>query len=138
MSVETLLGRLTSVKQRGASRWSACCPAHDDKSPSLTISELPDGRVLIYCFALCGAAAVLDAVGLEFSALYPDEPLEHGRRGPHRIPVREVMEALTFEASIVIRAAAMTAKGETLPESDRERLALAGERILTAKQITHG
>ena len=50
----------------------ACCPAHEDKSPSLAIKENHDGRILVKCFAGCGAADVVHAVGLTLSDLFPD------------------------------------------------------------------
>lgn len=40
----------------------ACCPAHDDKTPSLRISESTDGRVLVHCFAGCSQKSVIDAL----------------------------------------------------------------------------
>lgn len=75
--ITALLARLDRV--RGSSnRWTARCPAHDDDNPSLSIRLIDDGRVLIHCHAGCGAAAVLDAVGLDYDALYPDRfPVEH-------------------------------------------------------------
>jgi len=36
MSIENLLNRLTKVKG-GRGRWTACCPSHEDRSPSLAI-----------------------------------------------------------------------------------------------------
>ncbi len=33
--------------------WIACCPAHHDRSPSLSISAGPDGKVLVRCHAGC-------------------------------------------------------------------------------------
>lgn len=69
--ITALLARLDHV--RGThDRWTACCPAHQDNNPSLSIRLLDDGRVLIHCHAGCGAAAVLDAVGLDYDALYPE------------------------------------------------------------------
>jgi DNA primase len=50
--VEKMLGMLTKVKGRNGS-WTACCPAHNDKGPSLAIRETEDGRVLLHCFAGC-------------------------------------------------------------------------------------
>lgn len=40
----------------------ARCPAHDDRSPSLSISETRDGRILVKCFAGCPQLAVIDAL----------------------------------------------------------------------------
>lgn len=45
-----------------AGYWTAKCPAHDDHSPSLSISESSDGLVLVKCFSGCSQEAVLDAL----------------------------------------------------------------------------
>jgi hypothetical protein len=37
------------------------CPAHDDRSPSLSIKE-SNGRVIMHCFAGCSYDAILDAL----------------------------------------------------------------------------
>ena len=76
MSIDALLDRLDGVKQTAPNRWIARCPAHDDHSPSLSIRELADGRILIHCFPGCDPSDVLAAVGLQMTALFP-EPLDH-------------------------------------------------------------
>lgn len=48
-------------------KYMAQCPAHDDRSPSLSILEKADGRVLIHCWAGCKSLDVLRAVGMEFA-----------------------------------------------------------------------
>ena len=39
MGVTNLLSTLNKVKQTGPGRWIACCPAHVDKHPSLSVRE---------------------------------------------------------------------------------------------------
>ena len=70
--VENVLGRLDGVIPRGPDRWFARCPSHDDRSPSLAITNTGP-TVLLHCFAGCSAEAVLDAIGLQFSDLYPPD-----------------------------------------------------------------
>lgn len=53
--------------------WKACCPAHDDKTPSLSVTEAEDGRVLLKCFAGCSTNSVLAALGLTTGDLFPDQ-----------------------------------------------------------------
>ena len=52
------------------SRWTAQCPAHDDRHPSLSITEAEDGRVLFNCFAGCDRRDVLAALGLDWPDLF--------------------------------------------------------------------
>jgi len=48
--------------RRSGAGWAAPCPAHDDTTPSLTLSDGRDGRVLVRCHAGCGQAAVIAAL----------------------------------------------------------------------------
>ena len=48
--------------QRSGSGWMACCPAHEDKTPSLSITDREDGGVLIHCHAGCEQTAVINAL----------------------------------------------------------------------------
>jgi len=63
-SVDDVLERLDKVRYSGKG-WMACCPAHEDRRPSLKIDEGADGRVLLHCFAGCTFEEVLSALGLD-------------------------------------------------------------------------
>jgi len=77
MPIELILSRLKKVKKSAKQgQYIACCPAHDDKNPSLGILEAPDGRILIHCRAGCGGAEVMQAIGLTLSDLYPDGAIQ--------------------------------------------------------------
>ncbi|MDA1106556.1 MAG: hypothetical protein O2855_08215 [Planctomycetota bacterium] len=60
--VEWVLSRLHKVKPTRTG-WVACCPSHDDHSPSLSIAQGDSGRALLHCHAGCDQSAVLDAIG---------------------------------------------------------------------------
>lgn len=56
-------------------RWSgagfvAKCPAHRDRSPSLSVSRGRDDRMLLHCFAGCSPEVVLGAVGWRFVDMF--------------------------------------------------------------------
>ena len=70
---ERILARLEHVRPSGTG-WSAWCPAHDDLNNSLSIAEGRDERVLVHCFAGCQVDEILEALGLEMSALFPRSP----------------------------------------------------------------
>jgi hypothetical protein len=66
------LARLAAVRPNGERSWMARCPAHDDRNPSLSVSEGDGGRVLFNCFAGCAAEAVAAALGLKMADLMGD------------------------------------------------------------------
>lgn len=80
--IERLLERLDDVRPSwDGESYTACCPAHDDRNPSLSIREAEDGRVLVYCHAGCETQDVLAAIYLEWSDLFPATNVRHTRRG---------------------------------------------------------
>lgn len=129
--IDRILALVSKAKQRQPGQWSACCPAHDDKGPSLSVRELPDGSVLVYCFAGCGAAAVVAALGLEMSDLFP--PREKTGREPARPPrlltAPQALELLETEARLVAVAAGNLMHGVILNQCDLDRLTQAAGRI---------
>jgi hypothetical protein len=50
------------VKALNGRNGLARCPAHDDRTPSLSISDGNNGRILVKCHAGCGQTAVIDAL----------------------------------------------------------------------------
>jgi hypothetical protein len=74
-----VLDVLDGVQESG-SGWSARCPAHDDESPSLSVGEGDDGRVLLFCHAGCDIQDIVDALGLEVRDLF-DQSNSRGRKG---------------------------------------------------------
>ena len=40
----------------------ACCPAHDDRTPSLSLTDAADGRLLLTCHAGCDFRDIIDAL----------------------------------------------------------------------------
>ena len=141
--VAGLLDRLDGVQSRGGDKWMARCPAHPDKSPSLSIRETADGRVLIYCFGGCSASDVVAAVGLELGDLFPPrDPLPGTRQiAPPLLSGYDAILALRHELMVVSIAAGDIAAGETLSQEDAERLkrtATRLERLITAASHTHG
>jgi len=70
MTIDDLLSRLVKVKGC-APTWEACCPAHEDRSPSLSVTEQAD-RILVHCHAGCSVDEVLSALGLARKDLFAD------------------------------------------------------------------
>jgi hypothetical protein len=53
-----------------AGKYVAHCPAHDDGTPSLTVSEGSEGKALVRCWAGCSTENVVLALDLEWSDLF--------------------------------------------------------------------
>jgi hypothetical protein len=125
--IENILNRLTKVKQSGKGRWSACCPSHEDKSPSLSVRELDDGRILMHCFGGCDVGEVLGALSLTLEDLFP-ERLPHAKS--ERVPFNasDVLRGISFELTIVALLASKLA-ASPLADADRDRLFVAISRI---------
>ncbi len=127
--VDKLLSRLDRVTERSGGQYLACCPAHEDKSPSLSIKEVDGGRVLVYCFAGCSAAEVCASVGLELRDLFRvGESQQRYQAGP-RLSHGDLLALLATEANVVYLAADMLYHGKELSEQDRNRLEGAWSRI---------
>ena len=132
MSANTLLQHLEKVKSTKFGSWLACCPAHDDKTPSLSIRELDDGRILVKCWSGCSVEEILSSVALTFEALYPEKGIHHGKPERRPFPAADILRALIPEIWINYLCAQATLKGEILLEVDRERLLLAASRFQAA------
>ena len=59
--------------RRAGGGWMAHCPAHEDRTPSLSIRDTDDETVLVHCFACCGQERVIAA--LRARGLWPKRPL---------------------------------------------------------------
>ena len=145
--IDAILGRLEKVKPTSSGNWLACCPAHEDRHPSLTLREEADGRILVRCFAGCGFEEIVSAVGLGLDPWFPakDSAIEMRRNESGSVPaVRrpypagDVLEALVLEMGVIyILACDMHAKRAIL-EEDYKRLGIACERFNEARRLALG
>lgn len=84
----TLLHSKTNLYPRHSGEgYVARCPAHDDRNPSLSISESPDRKILLKCHAGCDYKDICQRLGIEDKDLFPEKDFDHGylQRKPKRI-----------------------------------------------------
>ena len=91
--VELVLSKLPDAKRNGKG-WTARCPAHDDRRPSLSVNEGKNSKALVFCFAGCSKPEVVTALGLRMRDLMPTDTLTTDRIGRKR-PQRRVLSAST-------------------------------------------
>lgn len=137
---ENILSQLEKVRQRQPGQWSARCPAHADKSPSLSVRETSEGAVLLHCFAGCQVNEVLGALGLELHDLYPPReiPVNAPRRTPRLLNARQALDLLDKEAALCAVAAANMANGVILSVGDLDRVLKAAGYINYLRQECMG
>ena len=109
--VEALGGRKTG------NGWTARCPAHDDRKPSLSISEGQDGKVLVYCHAGCDQESVLAA--LKERGLWPKQEYKLPPIKSRRTKIHE--EDHCSEYALDIWAASKPAAGSLVESYLRHR-----------------
>lgn len=71
--------------RKSGAGWSARCPAHDDKNPSLSISEGREGGVVVHCHAGCTTERVCTALGLDLTDLAPPKSEQNGNGHRHEV-----------------------------------------------------
>jgi hypothetical protein len=117
MNLEAVLARLNGVRRNGGG-WMSRCPAHEDRSPSLSIRK-ENGKILLHCFGGCSIEGVCAALKIEVRELF-DKKSEL-----HKLEPRVVRE--TQKQMIGLRS--------RLTRGDRERavtVVLADETSLDA------
>ena len=122
MPIDQLLPTLQKVKPVKTGQWIACCPAHDDRTPSLKITETSNGVVLLKCWAGCTASEIVTAVGLGLRDLFPLMSNKPRRNGLS-------LQAIKHEQWVLKIGTAHLEQGRTLSETDLARLELARRRL---------
>ncbi|TFF50387.1 MULTISPECIES: virulence-associated protein E [Pseudomonas putida group] len=117
--LDKVLNRLDKVKSAGANKWKACCPAHDDKHPTLAISETSQGVVLLKCWAGCSTKEIVSAIGLELRDLFPGD--KQPRRGPSKAAIEHERMVFRIGQSLQQRG--------SLAGDDLVRFNLAKQRL---------
>lgn len=104
--LDVVLSRLEGVRLSGRG-YSARCPAHDDRAPSLSVAEGNGGRVLVKCHKGCPAESVVAAAGLSMSDLFTSKA-ETNRKSPRETRRRYALGRIVrtydyFDAEGVLR-----------------------------------
>jgi len=129
--IDTILPLLEKVRKRQSGQWSARCPAHADKGPSLSVRETPEGAVLLHCFAGCSVTEIVGTIGLKLHELFPprDTPPNAPKRTPRLLTAGQALELLADEAMLIAVAAANIAHGVSLTTVDKDRVLKAAGHI---------
>ena len=137
-AADKFLPALSGVKRTGPGKWIACCPAHEDRHPSLSVRERDDGALLLICRAGCEVGDVVGAVGLDIADLFPPRDSTPGAgRKPDRRPFNagDLIDLAASEAGIAALVACDILAGK---DADIDRLLIAASRLADVKEAVHG
>jgi len=135
-AAEPLLQRLENVRQTGHESWMARCPAHADKTASLSI-KAGNKCLLVYCFGGCEPGDVLGAVGMTVAETFydygkdvikPQNPKRYGQ-------AMDALSGIALELILVSQCAEQMAAGFALDTDQIKRLRVAYSRIKAAVRI---
>ena len=129
MIAEDFVARLERVKKSGPNSWSARCPAHDDKGPSLRVTDA-NGKILIHCFAGCSPADIVGILGVNLSDLFPPrnehEAVQYRREKFTKVTLKEMQQ----EVMICMFVLNDVLEGRPLQPKDIERARRAKATLL--------
>ena len=120
---------------------TALCPAHDDHTPSLSIRDGDDGRLLTNCFGGCDPVAVWDAFRRQGLVGDRDRIVPEPRQSGIRIPVSDNTDRTTdalaiWNASILATgtpaAEYLCCRGITIPPPNNIRYHEAEHMLVAA------
>lgn len=131
MNIDILLSKLDKPRQTAPNKWLACCPAHDDRSPSLAIKTIDDGKILLHCFSGCSVSEIVESLSLKLADLMPESPRGYGqaRQKPPRFNKSELFDLLIFESLLIALAIKEMLSGRRLDEADLLRIERAESLI---------
>jgi hypothetical protein len=132
--INRFLQQLESVKPSGRG-FTARCPAHEDRGPSLSITEGEDGRVLLHCFAGCTPQEVVAPLGLTMADLFPANGTPRRPPPAPGVSFTALQAAVEFEYLVLIFIAYDRKSGKTIGQTDAARERLAKQRIELARRL---
>lgn len=132
MKVDNMLARLHRVRQVRPNSWVACCPVHEDSTPSLSIKLTEDGKALLYCFG-CGAKGpeILSALGLSLDDVQEfinDRYISHRARTDYDA----ALSGFSREFLFLYMMACQILDGQTPCETDLESMREISMRLYLA------
>ena len=122
--LQKLLSRLDKVEklspQNHQARYRACCPAHGDKNPSLSIALSQRDAILLKCWSGCSPQEVVEALGMDMSDLFPPRPerIDHRVRSKRSFHAYDAVAVLARDAMFLTMIAAKLRNKEALTEKD--------------------
>ena len=101
-TLSNIASGLSKVRWHDDYNFTACCPAHDDRNPSFSVSD-KNGKILVKCWAGCSQEEVIGALrgmGLWHSA--SRHQLERRKRAELKEDIRHHQQMILVGAASTI------------------------------------
>ena len=143
MTATELLPLLYGVRPRNSGKWISRCPAHEDRSPSLTIAEGERG-LLLKCWAGCTLQEITVALNVSIKDLFFDtarttgerrQAIEQRRQAKAREQAAHLANGLRMDALREAEALIHSACGISIEQWPNGKLNMALERLAEAYQL---
>ena len=138
--IEKILSKVDSPKKGNkVGQYSAFCSHQiNRKARTLSICELTDGSILLFCHAGCEFHEILKNHGLEAHELYPPRNLSgrEPKRNPPLVSTNQCLELLNGLIYQMVIPVCNFCNGVELKESDKEQLLLNAHRALQILDLT--
>ncbi|OQW82042.1 MAG: hypothetical protein BVN30_09760 [Proteobacteria bacterium ST_bin16] len=125
-NLNAIISGLGKVKKTGEGRYVARCLFHEDKTPSVALTQKPDGTILAHCFG-CGASGLdfCNALGIDPVNLFPpsDNPKYEKRTRSGCFSSWQLLNALRADLIRLLVIANDLKKLNALPNDDRDFIA---------------
>lgn len=125
--IERLLSRLDKVEQlpprQHQARYRACCPAHDDKKPSLSITLSQSDTILLRCWSGCSVEEVVGAVGMDMQDLFPkDVQAHHVPKERRPFSADQAAKVVAADAMLTAMVISRVRRGDKVSQVDMDAI----------------
>jgi hypothetical protein len=127
---------LVQARSTGTGRWTARCPVHNDRSPSLSIREGDDGRVLLLCRAGCSLDAILAALKLGKRDLFAGPPPSPAQQAALRAAQESHQQAARAERKARLAALDRVEKLRAVVSALAAKLARLSDEDTRCEELT--
>lgn len=129
-----ILDRLEKVR-KAPGGWTARCPAHADRGPSLSIGIGENEGTVLHCFAGCAPEDIVAAVGLRMRDLFADADEPIGPKPERRVvEVPQPMPEDIVSMELLVDKAAIRLYGQA---SDHPAVRYAASRFGVTLEDVH-
>ena len=131
MNIADFVLRLDKVKRSGK-EYSARCPAHNDSTPSLSVSEGDDGKIIMICHAGCTHEQIVEAMGLTLGDLFNKErPNSNGTR------ILEAYDYTDEDSTVLFQSVRLVPKGFYLRRPDGNGGWIKGVKDASVRRVIY-